>query len=129
MRGKTAERGMIMIQDKLYHRDDEGCGCGCGHDHDHDHEEDQFEVQLVTLVDEDGNEQEFEVIEIFKVDEKEYVAIAPPLGEEDDDEVMVFRLEVDAETGEELLRDIEDDEEWNRVSEVYMAILDEDDED
>ena len=116
-----------MIQDKLYHRDDEGCGCGCGHDHDH--EEDQFEVQLVTLVDEDGNEQEFEVIEIFKVDEKEYVAIAPPLGEEDDDEVMVFRLEVDAETGEELLRDIEDDEEWNRVSEVYMAILDEDDED
>ncbi len=87
-----------------------------------------YDVQLVTLIDEDGNEQEFEVIEIFEVDEKEYVAIAPPLGEEDDDEVMVFRLEVDETTGEELLRDIADDEEWNRVAEVYMALVDEDEE-
>ena len=92
------------------------CGCGCGHDHDH---EEDFEVQLVTLIDEDGNEQDFEVIEIFEVDGKEYVAIAPPEGEEDDDEVMVFRLEVE-ENGEETLREIEDDEEWNKVADAYM---------
>ena len=97
------------------------CGCGC----DHNHEEEGYEVQLVTLVDEDGNEQEFEVIDIFSVDAKEYVAIAPPEVEEDDDEVMVFRLEVDEETGEELLHDIADDDEWNRVAEVYMALADE----
>lgn len=100
---------------------DHECGCGCGHDHEH---EEEFEVQLVTLVDEDGNEQEFEVIEIFEVDGKEYVAIAPPEGEEDDDEVMVFRLEVD-ENGEELLHDIEDDDEWNKVADAYMALDDE----
>jgi len=102
------------------------CGCGCGHDQDHDHEE-EFEVQLVTLIDEEGNEQEFEVIEIFEVDGSEYVALALPEGEEeaDEDEVMVFRLEVDEETGEELLHDIEDDDEWNKVAEVYMDLGDE----
>ena len=95
---------------------DHECGCGCGHDHEED-----FDVQLVTLIDEDGNEQDFEVIEIFEVDGKEYVAIAPPLGEEDDDEVMVFRLEVDG-NGEELLHDIEDDAEWDKVADAYMAL-------
>lgn len=105
---------------------EEKCGCGCGHDHNHNHEEEDFEVNLVTLVDEDGVETEFEVIEIFGVDEKEYVAIAPPEGEEDDDEVMIFRLEVDPETKEELLKEIEDDKEWDRVADVYMALVDED---
>ena len=28
-------------------------------------------------------------------------------------------------TGEELLHDIADDDEWNRVAEVYMALADE----
>lgn len=100
---------------------DNECKCGCGHHH----EEEDFEVQLVTLIDEDGNEEEFEVIEIFQVEGKEYVAIALPEGEDDDDEVMVFRLEVNEETGEELLHDIEDDDEWNMVAEAYMALEDE----
>lgn len=102
---------------------DNECKCGCGHSHDH--EEADYEVQLVTLVDEDGNEEEFEVIDIFQVKGKEYVAIALPEGEDDDDEVMVFRLEVDEKTGEELLRDIDDDDEWNLVAETYMALEDE----
>lgn len=99
---------------------DKECKCGCGHDHDF--EEENYEVQLVTLIDEDGNEQEFEVIDIFSVDEKEYVAIALPEGEENDDEVLVFRLEVDPVTKEETLHDIEDDDEWDKVAEAYMAL-------
>ena len=117
----------MMTDHKHDHDHVHGHDCGCGHDHSHDDDLD-YEVQLITLVDEDGIEQEFEVIEIFKVGENEYVAIAPPLGEEDDDEVMVFRLEVDEASGEELLRDIEDDEEWNRVAEVYMDLVEGDDE-
>ena len=97
---------------------DNECKCGCGHHH----EEEDFEVQLVTLIDEDGNEEEFEVIDIFEVKGKEYVAIALPEGEDDDDEVMVFRLEVDEKTGVEILHDIEDDDEWNLVAETYMAL-------
>ena len=95
------------------------CNCGCGHHH----EDEDYEVQLVTLIDEDGNEQDFEVIEIFEVKGQEYVAIAlPEDAEEADDEVMIFRLEMDEETHEELLVDIKDDDEWNLVSETYMAL-------
>ena len=95
------------------------CNCGCGHHH----EDEDYEVQLVTLIDEDGNEQDFEVIEIFEVTGQEYVAIAlPEDAEEADDEVMIFRLEMDEETHEELLVDIKDDDEWNLVSETYMAL-------
>ncbi len=84
-------------------------------------EEEGFETNLVTLIDEDGTEREFEVLEIIEVDEQEYVVIAPPEGEEDEDEALVFRLEMDGETGEELLVDIEDDDEWEKVAAAYMA--------
>lgn len=84
-------------------------------------EEEGFETNLVTLIDEDGTEREFEVLEIMEVNDQEYVIIAPPEGEEDEDEALVFRLEVDPKTGEELLVDIEDDEEWERVAAAYMA--------
>ena len=77
------------------------------------------------MVDEDGTEREFEVLEIMEVDEQEYVVIAPPEGEEDEDEALVFRLEVDPKTNEELLVDIEDDDEWEKVAAAYMAEDDE----
>ncbi len=88
-------------------------------------EEKGYETNLVTLVDEDGTEREFEVLEIMEVDEQEYVVIAPPEGEEDEDEALVFRLEVDPKTNEELLVDIEDDDEWEKVAAAYMAEDDE----
>ena len=81
--------------------------CCCGHDHDC--EEKEFEVQLITLINENGDEEQFEVLDMFGVEGKEYVAICRPEGEEDDDEAMLFRLEVDPETKEEMLLEIEDD--------------------
>ncbi|MDO4541261.1 MAG: DUF1292 domain-containing protein [Bacillota bacterium] len=83
--------------------------------------EEEFETNLVTLISEDGTEREFEVLEILEVDEQEYVVIAPPEGEDDEDEALVFRLEVDEKTGEEMLIDIEDDDEWDKVAAAYMA--------
>ena len=88
-------------------------------------EEEEFEVNFVTLIDEDGTEREFEVLQIMEVEGKQYVVIAPPEGEEDEDEALVFRLEVDPETKEELLVDIEDDDEWDTVAEAYMGMEEE----
>ncbi|MEG0874970.1 MAG: DUF1292 domain-containing protein [Clostridiales bacterium] len=84
--------------------------------------EEDFETSFVTLVDEDGTEREFEVLEILEVEDKEYVVIAPPEGEEDEDEALVFRLVTDETTGEETLLDIESDEEWDKVAEIYMGM-------
>ena len=86
-------------------------------------EDEQFEVNLVTLIDEDGTERDFEVLEIIEVDGKEYAVIAPPEGDEDEDEALIFRLEVDPKTKEETLRNIEDDDEWDKEAEVYMGMV------
>ena len=40
-------------------------------------ENEEYEVNLVTLIDEDGTERDFEVLEIIEVDGAEYVVIAP----------------------------------------------------
>lgn len=87
--------------------------------------DEEYEVNLVTLIDEDGTERDFEVLEIIEVDDKEYVVIAPPEGEEDEDEALIFRLEVDPKTKEENLWNIEDDDEWDKVAEIYMGMADE----
>ena len=88
-------------------------------------ENEEYEVNLVTLIDEDGTERDFEVLEIIEVDGAEYVVIAPPEGDEDEDEALIFRSEVDPKTKEELLVDIEDDDEWDKVAEVYMGMVEE----
>ena len=88
-------------------------------------ENEEYEVNLVTLIDEDGTERDFEVLEIIEVDGAEYVVIAPPEGDEDEYEALIFRLEVDPKTKEELLVDIEDDDEWDKVAEVYMGMVEE----
>ncbi len=73
----------------------------------------------IVLTDEDGDEYEFTVIDVLDVDDKEYLVLLPPEGEDAEvDEAVILRLEVD-ENGEEVLYDIEDDEEWDRVSQAW----------
>lgn len=66
---------------------------------------------IVTLVDEDGKEHEFTVVDIIEVDNKEYALLTPMEGEEgaDDEEVLVLRFEEDS------LVMIEDEAEFNKV--------------
>ena len=42
-------------------------------------ENEEYEVNLVTLIDEDGTERDFEVLEIIEVDGAEYVVMLPPM--------------------------------------------------
>jgi len=73
----------------------------------------------IVLTDEDGDEYEFTVIDVLDVDDREYLVLLPPEGEDTEaDEAVILRLEVD-ENGEEVLYDIEDDEEWDRVSQAW----------
>lgn len=65
---------------------------------------------IVTLVDEDGNEHEFAVVDIIEVDEKEYALLLPAESEsEDSEDVLVLRFEDDS------LVMIDDENEFNRV--------------
>ena len=91
------------------------CGEGCNHDHDHNH--DHEEPLTLDLVLDDGKEMKCEVIGIFDVEDKEYIALLPL----DDDKVLLYSYE---EEGDELnLDNIEDDEEFKKVSETFWEIF------
>lgn len=91
----------------------EDCECGCGHDH---------EEELMHLTLEDGTELECIVLGIFEVEEKEYIALMP-VGDED-----VFLYEY-KETEEDFeLISIEDEDEFNNVSEAFYTLFVDDEE-
>ena len=79
-------------------------------------------VETVLLYDEDGKEIEFDVLTKLDIQDKEYVIVAPT-GEEDID-AIALRIDKDAE-GNDILVTIEDDEEFEMISEAYDAITDE----
>lgn len=67
---------------------------------------------IVTLVDEEGVEHEFAVVDIIEVDEKEYALLMPADGESEEadaEDVLVLRFEDDS------LVMIEDEAEFNKV--------------
>lgn len=89
------------------------------------HEE---EPEIIYIPDDEGNEEEFEVIMKFEVDgsDKKYMMVVPVDADEESDEVYAFRYEED---GDDLqLYTIDDEEEWNIVEETFHTLMDEMDE-
>jgi uncharacterized protein YrzB (UPF0473 family) len=83
------------------------------------------EPEIIYIPDEEGNEEEFEVIMKFEVDgsDKKYMMVVPMEGEEDTDEVYAFRYEED-DNGDDLkLFTIDDEEEWNIVEETFNTLM------
>ncbi|MFF2887083.1 DUF1292 domain-containing protein [Paenibacillus sp. NPDC057967] len=82
------------------------------------------EPEIIYIPDEEGNEEEFEVIMKFEVDDSDqkYMMVVPLIGADDEeDEVYAFRYEED---GDDLkLYTIEDEEEWNMVEETFNTLL------
>jgi len=76
----------------------------------------------ITLIDEEGVEHEFEVEAFLDVDDQKY-AVLVPQSDEYVDEAVILRFGVDEE-GEEVLFDIDDDEEWEKVADAYEAFAD-----
>jgi uncharacterized protein YrzB (UPF0473 family) len=90
----------------------------------HNHETEHDEEQFITLVDENGNEQLHEVLFTFDSDEfeKSYVFFYP-VGSFDDDEedvdIHVYAYIPTEDGGYGPLMQIETDEEWDMVEEVF----------
>ena len=77
----------------------------------------------VILTLEDGTELECAVLTIFEVEEKEYMALFP-LDGEDDADIFLHGYKEIGEDDLELIY-IEDDEEYEKVSDVFDMLLDE----
>ncbi|WIV11185.1 DUF1292 domain-containing protein [Proteiniborus sp. MB09-C3] len=79
---------------------------------------------IISLIDENGKEQKFEVMATFDIEEDEYAVLFPLQNEEAEDGAYILRIEYD-ENGELLLVNIEDEEELENAVAVYEAIADE----
>ncbi len=69
----------------------------------------------VLLINEDGQEVEFMVDDQFDFEEKTYLVLCE---NEESDDALLFRLE--EEDGEMVLKEVEDEDEFERVSEYYF---------
>ncbi len=87
------------------------------------------DVEYIDLIDQNGNEERVRVVTFFKVEQtgKEYVVVVPADIEEETDEAYVLRCTVE-EDGSESYETIDDEEEFNMVSEAYELLAEELDE-
>lgn len=87
------------------HIHDENC--------DHDHDE-----MVFVVTDEDGNEHEMVLVYSFESDGNAYAVLLDRNDPEDDG--VIFRVEEEGD--EEVLVNIEDDAEWEKVMKVYEEL-------
>ncbi len=92
------------------------CDCGCN---------EKEEAEIITLEFDDGDSVECEVIGVFEIEEKEYIALLPLDGTDD---IYIYGYKEKDEEEFELI-DITDEEEFNRVAEAFEKLAYEDGED
>ena len=79
------------------------------------------ECDQITLTLEDGSDLVCDVISVFPVKDKNYIALRPS-NDDPDAEIFLYRF---IENGEEIeLENIEDDEEFDMVSDAFDELLD-----
>ncbi len=86
----------------------------------------EYGNDLVTVVDDEGNQHQFEILDAIETDEGRYVALLPVYDNpedliDDDGELVV--LSVKEENGEDLLLPIEDDEEFEEIAGIFEERL------
>jgi uncharacterized protein YrzB (UPF0473 family) len=81
--------------------------------------------EKIVLVDEDGEEHEFVLIDVLEVDGAEYAILEPMELDVEESEAIILKVGKD-ENGEDILYDIEDDEEWEKVADRWQEMIEED---
>ncbi|HBQ27824.1 MAG TPA: DUF1292 domain-containing protein [Desulfotomaculum sp.] len=85
----------------------------------------------ITLIDEDGEEQDFFIVDELTVEGNKYAvllsleeeeSVEDEEDEEDEGEAVILKYVFDEE-GNEILEDIEDDEEWEKVANAWEEML------
>jgi uncharacterized protein YrzB (UPF0473 family) len=85
-----------------------------------------YEADLISLLDDDGNEFNFEVIDAIETDEGRYLAMLPIFDDpkemlNDSGELVIVK--VGEENGEEYYYEIEDDDEYDFVADAFIERL------
>ena len=91
-------------------------------------DEQEYNPDLYTLVDEEGVEQTFELLDVMELDGERYFALIPYYDDpdelvEDDGDLIVLKSQMDGD--EELMVSIDDEEEYQRVRNLFLEKLSE----
>ncbi len=96
---------------------------------DQNNENELLEKDIISLLDEEGNEHEFEIVAATEYKDEEYLALVPIFENadellEDEGELVILRVgKEEAEDGESYLEAVEDEEEYSAVANLFMDIL------
>lgn len=87
----------------------------------------EYNPDIYTLVDEEGVEQAFELLDVMELDGERYFALIPYFEEteevvDDDGDLIILKSQID-ENGDELMISIDDDDEYQRVGEIFLDKL------
>ncbi len=77
---------------------------------------------IIVLNDENGNEVQFEFLDLIELDNEEYVVLLPVTaeGEEEEGEVVILKVEdTDEDSEEESYVSIDDENVLNKVFEIF----------
>lgn len=97
------------------------------HMSENNHELDMEREDIVQLVDEDGNEVNFEHLMTLEHKGRTYICLVPvePMEDVEEDELVILRIETD-EDGNDYYTSIDDDTELDEVFEKYLEIAEAD---
>lgn len=74
---------------------------------------------IIVLNDEEGNEAEFEFLDLIEYDGEEYVVLLPVEESDDAGEVVILKLEDTDSEDEESYVSVDDEEILNKVFEIF----------
>lgn len=83
------------------------------------------EAEIIYIADDEGNDEAFEVIARFELDDgtdRKYLMVVPA-DEDENEEQEVFAFRYDEENEEIKLYPIEDQEEWDMVEETFNTLM------
>lgn len=85
---------------------------------------DNFEADLITLIDDEGQEHEFEIIDELDNDDGHFMALVPT--QQDPEEIAseaetYYIFEVIEEDGEEQLQEVEDDAMLDKLADIFES--------
>lgn len=86
----------------------------------------EFGPTFISITDEDGNEIELEYVDALEADGQTYMAFFPAVEEDEevsDEDMGLVILKSVVEDGEELLSTLDSDEELNKVYDLFMEQL------
>lgn len=83
--------------------------------------EDEELNNIIILSDENGEDVQFEFLDLIEYDSEEYVVLLPVIeeGEEDDGEVVILKVEDTGSEDEESYVSVDDEETLNQVFEIF----------